>query len=418
MAVHKAAKNVSVFRQIPMSIWAIGFVSLLINTSAVIIFSLFPLYVTKVLGISLIGLGFIEAIGELFAWFTRIFSGVISDYLHRRKPLLLAAYGLMAVTRFIFPIASHVTWLVGARAADRVANGLQASPREALVGDAAPPHLKGASYGLRQTLALLGSFTGSLLLLYLFHQVGINYILAFWLASIPVCMALIILYFFVHDRIDLKAKRPLKLKPFHLADILNLPKAYWIVILVAGFFMMSNYSGAFMILQTERAGLAEQEITLVMVIQNLAAFLAAFPIGWLSDRLGRLAFLSLGFGLVIVSNLFLSVTSSLPLVLVGVAIWGAQMGITQSVIMAKIADSSPLHLRGSAFGIYYIFVGIALFSANTFSGWLSHHYGVQSVFFASSIVAFIALLLLPLLRKAKKITHETEPPKNPDELDP
>jgi len=385
-----------------MSIWAIGFVSLLVNSSAVIIFSLFPLYVTKVLGVSLIGLGFIEAIGELFAWFTRIFSGVLSDYLHRRKPLLMVAYSLMAVSRFIFPLAPFVSLLVGARAIDRIANGLQASPREALVGDAAPAHLKGASYGLRQTLAVLGSFAGSLLMYYLFRQVGIDYTLAFWLASIPVCVALFILYFFVRDRIDIKAKKPLNLKPFHLVDILHLPREYWLVIGVAGLFMMSNYSGAFMILQTERAGLAEHEITLVMVIQNLAAFLFAFPIGWLSDKLGRLTFLAIGFGLVIISNLFLSVTESLPMVLVGVAIWGVQIGINQSVIMAKIADASPLHLRGSAFGIYYILVGLTLFISNTVSGWLSHHHGVQSIFFASSIVAFVALLLLPLLRSKHK----------------
>ncbi len=399
MAVHKPAKRVSIFFQIPMSIWAIGFVSLLVNGSSVIIFSLFPLYATNVLGVSLIGLGFIEAIVEAISWFTRIFSGVLSDYLHRRKPILLAAYGLAAGSRFIFPLAPDVSWLVGARALDRIANGLQASPRDALIGDAAPPHMKGASYGLQKTLGLIGSFASSLLLMYLFRQIGIDYQLAFWLAIIPSTLAIIILYFFVKDRVELKPKEKLKLKPFRLAEVLTLPKQYWLVIAVASFFMMSNYSGAFMILQTKDAGLAEYDITLVMVIQNLAAFLSAFPFGWLSDKLGRLSFLAFGFVLVIVSNLFLSMSDSLPLVLIGVAIWGVQMGINQSLILAKIADSAPIHIRGSAFGIYYILVGITIFTSNMVSGWLSHHFGVEWVFYASSMVAFIALMLLPLLRR-------------------
>ena len=155
MAVSRRANKVPFFLQIPMTVWAIGIVSLLVNSSSVIVFSLFPIYVTGVLGVSLTGLGIIEALVEATAWFTRIFSGVISDYIHRRKPLLLAAYSLAVVSRFIFPLAASVSWLVGARAIDRIANGLQASPREALVGDVAPKHLKGACYGLRQTLGLI-----------------------------------------------------------------------------------------------------------------------------------------------------------------------------------------------------------------------------------------------------------------------
>jgi MFS family permease len=399
MAVNRPAKKVSIFFEIPMSIWAIGFVSLLINSSSVIIFSLYPLYATEVMGVTLIGIGFIEGIVEAISWFTRLFSGVISDYLHRRKPLLLAALGLSLVSRLIFPLAASVSWLVGARALDRIANGLQASPREALVGDSAPPHLKGTSYGLRQTLSLIGSCASSLLLLYVFRELGgIDYALAFWLALIPSALAIVILYIFVKDRIEIKPSRVAKLKPFHLSEVLTLPKQYWLVILVASFFMMSNYSGVFMIFQTRDAGLAEHDIMLVMVIQNLAAFLAALPFGWLSDKLGRLWFLALGFSMVILANLFLASSDSLPFVLTGVALWGIQLGINQSLIMAKIADVTPFSLRGTAFGIYYILVALTLFIANTVSGWLSHHHGNESVFYASSAVAFSALLLLPLLR--------------------
>lgn len=402
MAVQKRASQASIFFQIPMTVWAVGLVSLLVNGSSVIIFSLFPLYATSVLGVSYVGLGVIEAIVEAIAWFTRVFSGVVSDFLHKRKPLLLGAYAIGALSRFVFPIAPTINWLVGARAIDRIANGLQASPREALVGDVAPHDLKGACYGLRQTLSLIGSFVGSVMLMYLFHQLGVDYQLAFWLAIIPSFLAVVILVFFVKDRTELKERRSIKLKPFHLHEILNLPKSYWFTTGIAAFFMISNYSGAFMILQTKKAGLTEADIPIVMIIQNLAAFLSAFPIGWLSDKLGRVTFLSFGFILVIISNLFLATTDSLFFVLIGVAIWGIQMGINQSLLVAKIADSAPYHLRGSAFGIYYLMVGAALFLSNTVSGWLSHTYGSESVFYASSVIAAFALIALPLTRRAKK----------------
>lgn len=402
MAVNKRAKVLSFFFEIPLTIWAIGIVSLLVNGSAVVVFSIFPIYATTVLGVTLTGLGMIEALVEAIAWFTRIFSGVISDYLHRRKPLLLGAYTVATISRFIFPIATDISWLVAARGLDRIANGLQASPREALVGDVAPNHLKGACYGLRQTLGLIGSFASSLLLIILFRKIGINYALAFWLALIPSFLAVIILVIFVKDRTDMEQKKPVRLKPFHLQDILSLPRSYWLTAIIASFFMMSNYSGAFMILQTKQAGLAECDIPIVMVVQNFAAFLFAFPAGWLSDKLGRTYLLAIGFILVIVSNLLLATTHSLPLVMLGVAVWGMQMGINHSLLVAKIADSAAYHLRGSAFGIYYIMVGTTLFISNIVSGWLSDQYGGESVFYVSSVIAGLAFFMLPLIRQSQQ----------------
>lgn len=386
-----------------MSIWAIGFVSLLINASSVIIFNVFPFYATKELGLSFKGLGVIEGALEAMSWFTRIFSGILSDFLHKRKPILMAALALIAASRFVFPMAQNIAWIVGARALDRVGNGLQASPREALVGDAAPPHLKGASYGLRQTLSLIGSFAGSLVLMYMFNRVGIQYQVAFILSLIFAVVAFVILFFFVKDRSEVKLKKTERLKPFHLSEILNLPPSYWVVVFVASFFMMSNYSSSFMMLRGESAaGMSESSIPVVMVVQNLAAFLSAFPFGWLSDKLGRVSFLALGFSLVVVSNFLLASSGSITLYLLGVAIWGVQMGINQSLIVASIADASPAHLRGSAFGIYYISVAISLFLSNYIGGVLSHEFGAEWIFYASSSVACVALLLLPLMRRALK----------------
>ena len=401
------ASKIALFRMLPPGIWAIGLATLFMNGSTIIIFSLSPLYLTSVMGVSHMNLGLIEGAVEAAAWFTRIFSGVISDIIHKRKPLLLAAYGIAASSRLIFPFAPTAGWIFSARFIDRVSNGLQATPREALIADLAPKELKGASYGLRQTLGMIGSFLGALGLWCLFRWSPGNYKLAFCIAVIPPFIALIFLYFFVHDHAT-KATKSDNSKGLleHLIQFLThlnqLDARYWRVIIVAMLYTLSNYSGAFMILQANQAGLSESEIPLVMVVQNVMAFLAAFPVGWLSDRIGRRIFLFFGFSFLLLANIFMSMTHSIVFVLIGVGLWGLQMGINHSLMVAKIADVAPKDLRGTAFGIYYFLLGVAFFLANIASGWLSQQYGTKYVFYASSVVIIFAIFSLSILPHRKK----------------
>ncbi len=386
----------SIFQKIPPGVWAIGFVTMLMNGSTIIIFVLHPLYLKSVLGISFVYLGLLEGGVEAASWFTRIFSGVLSDYIHKRKPLLIAAYGLAAFSRLIFPFSPGVGVVFAARFIDRIGNGMQATPREALIGDLAPAELKGACYGLRQTLGTIGSFAGALLLVCLLRWKGVDYTTAFWVAVIPPIVALVILMFFVRDLIELKPRKRSLKKVFHLQDIKNLPSRYWRILLVASVFMLSNYSGAFMILQSKSAGLADFEVPIVMVIQNIMAFLVAFPVGWLSDLIGRRMLLGIGFAVVVLSNLLLAETQNIIAVLIGVGLWGVQMGMNQSLLVAKIADTAPEELRGSAFGIYYFVIGIMVFFTNYIAGKLSDLYSPESVFYASAMTALVAILCLVL----------------------
>lgn len=387
--MHQASK-LSIFQMIPKTVWAIGFVTLLVNGSTVIIFSLAPLYLTSVFGVSLIYLGALEGIVEASSWFMRIFSGILSDYLHRRKSILLFAYGLSACSRLVFPLAPNADSVFLARFVERISNGLQATPREALIGDVAPASLKGACYGLRQTLATIGSFTGAFALWYFWK--GQDYRLAFWCAAIPAFLAVLVLIFFVHDHITDKPIEKKRKKLLPLKEVKSLPLNYWRVVIIAAIFMVANYSGMFIILQGQRAGLCESNISLVMVFQNIMTFLAAFPIGWLSDRIGRNSLLMFGFVLVIAANLCIAQEGFLVVYLVGVALWGCQMGITQSLFVTKVADTASEALRGTAFGIYYLLSGIALLASNTISGQIAHIYSHNVVFYASSVVAFIALI--------------------------
>jgi MFS family permease len=388
--MHQASK-LSIFRMIPKTIWAIGCVTLLVNGSTIIVFSLTPLYLTSVFGVSLVYLGTLEGLVEAASWFTRIFSGVLSDYLHRRKPILIFAYCLAACSRFVFPLAPTANWVFLARFLERISNGLQATPREALIGDVAPATLKGACYGLRQTLGTVGSFMGALALWYCWKEQ--DYMLAFWYAGIPTLLAVLVLFIFVQDKIKEKPNEKIKRKFINLKVIKNLPLNYWQVVIIATLFMLSNYSGMFIILQGQKAGLCGSNISLVMVFQNIMTFLSAFPMGWLSDKIGRNALLMLGFILVIISNLLMTKDTLLSVYLCGVAIWGVQMGITQSLFVTKIADTAPEALRGTAFGIFYLLSGVAVFVCNTISGRIAHAYAHEAVFYASSVFAFVALLV-------------------------
>lgn len=412
---------------LPQSIWGIGIVTLLMNLSTVIIFSLSPMYLTAVLGVSTLSLGIFEGVVEAVAWFTRIFSGFISDYLRKRRPLLFIAYGLAALSRPIFALAPSFVWIFIARSVDRLGNGLQATPREALVGDTAPEGTKGACYGLRQTLGVTGSLIGALGVIYWIQENGVNYQTIFWMASIPPVLAVLTLGFFVKEPKPKMAKtsegastKEIAARRFSWRDLKTLKKEYWLVVGVASLFMLSNYSGAFMILQAKSVTNKITAAPLVMIFQNLASMLAAYPIGRLSDRFDRRKLLAIGFLTVIVSNLFLGFAPSQLFILIGASLWGMQLGITQSLLVAKVADTTTPWIRGTAFGIYYVSIALSLLLTNTITG---HVFGLeaplkallesssfpffaswqditgpQAAFLLSSLFAVIALLCLPVLK--------------------
>jgi len=395
------------FTEIPITVWVIGMVTLLINLSSIMIFSLSPLYLTQVFGLATFHLGILEGIVEFTSWCIRIFSGVVSDYLHKRKPLLLFAYTLTALSRPIFALAPSIGWIYTAKLTDRISNGLQATPREALVGDVAPKGMKGACYGLRQSLGVIGSLLGASGVMILMRYTNNNYEFIFWLAGIPPLLALIAVIFFIKDAPPTPTENTankLQRMTFsaQLKNTKNLTPAFWTVIFVGGIFMMSNFSGAYRILQAQRMGFPLADISIVMVLQNFGAMLSAFPIGKLSDTIDRRILLGFGFFITIASNLFMGFGGGVFGVVVGSALWGMQMGITQSILLTMVADTTSQDLRGTAFGIYYLVNAFALFIANTLTGCLFDSYSPTVAFTVSAAIAGAGLTLLPLIKPYPK----------------
>ncbi len=385
-------------REIPPGIWALGFVSLLMDISSEMIHALLPVYLVTVLATSMVTVGIIEGIAEATASIVKVFSGAISDWLGKRKLLAVIGYGLAAFTKPIFPLASSVGWLVAARFIDRIGKGIRGAPRDALVADIAPEHLRGASFGLRQSLDTVGAFLGPGIAIGLMWLTASNFQAVFWLAVIPAFLSLALILFAVHE-----PARPAGLRKVHSplsrAELKQLGSPYWWVVAVATVFTLARFSEAFLILRAQAVGLPVFLVPLVLVVMNVAYALAAYPAGVLSDRANRMTVLAFGFALLIAADLALGFATGLIGVAAGVILWGLHMGFTQGLLATLIADTAPPELRGTAYGIFNLLGGVALLAASVLAGALWDSTGPQATFLVGAGFTSAALLGLVLVRR-------------------
>ncbi len=384
-------------RDLPRGIWALGFVSMFMDLSSEMIHALLPVYLVTVLGASTLTVGLIEGLAEATAMITKIFSGVLSDWLGRRKLLAAIGYGLAAVTKPIFPLANTVGWVVTARFLDRFGKGIRGAPRDALVADLAPASLRGASFGLRQSLDTIGAFLGPLVAIGLMLLSGDKYTMVFWIAVIPAFIAFGLMVFGVEEpahAIGTVAKS----KP-HFVDACRLSRPFWAVVAVAVVLTLARFSEAFLVLRSLNVGLPIAIVPVVMVVMNIVYALAAYPAGALSDRFGRQGVLLVGVGSLVVADLLLAFTTSVPVLLLGVVFWGLHMGLTQGLLATLVADTAPSDLRGTAFGVFNLASGIAMLIASIVAGGLWDIYGPVATFLAGAAFTTIALVGLLVLQK-------------------
>jgi len=379
------------FEGLPRGVWALGFVSLFMDVSSEMVHSLLPVFFVSVIGLSYTAVGLIEGIAQAIALITKMFSGALSDILRRRKLLAVIGYGLAAVTKPVFALASTATLVVSARFADRLGKGIRGAPRDALIADITPEAVRGASYGLRQSLDSIGAFVGPLIAIGLMALLANDIRGVFWFALIPAAISVLILIFFVHEpkRDDAggEAKAPIRAR-----DIRQLGGAYWVTVAISAVLMLAGFSEAFLVLRAQDLGLSLALIPLVFIFMNVVYALAAYPAGVLSDRFGRPGLIAAGFVVIIVADIVLAFASGIWIVMLGVMLWGLYLGLTQGVLSAMVADSAPERLRGTAFGMFNLVSGIALLLASAIAGWLWDRYGAPAPFIASAVFASLALL--------------------------
>lgn len=392
MAVSQSIKGH--LKQVPAGVWVLGFVSMLMDISSEMIHALLPIYMVTVLGTSTLAVGIIEGIAEATAAITKIFSGALSDWLGKRKGLAVFGYGMAAFTKPIFPLAPSLSWLITARFIDRVGKGVRGAPRDALVADLAPPEVRGASFGLRQSLDTVGAFVGPLLAILLMLWTANNFQTVFWIAVIPAFLAFALIAFAVKE-----PERPAELRkvksPLSRTELAGLGFDYWWVVGIATVFTLARFSEAFLILRSQSVGLPIALVPAVMVLMNIVYAFAAYPAGVLSDRMNRHAILILGFALLVVADIVLAFSGSIVGVAMGVILWGLHMGLTQGLLATLVADAAPAELRGTAYGMFNLMTGLALLAASVLAGALWDAIGPKGTFLAGA--AFTALAIAGLL---------------------
>jgi len=385
---------------IPRDIWVLGFVSLLMDLSSEMIHALLPLYIVKVLGTSVITVGLIEGVAEGAAMVTKLFSGVIADHFRRIKLLAVLGYGLSAFSKPLFPIASGLGLLVTARFMDRIGKGVRGAPRDALVATLSPPSIRGACFGLRQSLDTVGAFLAPLVAIGLMLWTEGNYRFVFWMAAIPAFLAVALLARGVREPVTPQTAVPKK-SPFLLSlpALRKFPRALWWTILLAGLLSLARFSDAFLILRSQESGLPVAWVPLVIVLMNITYSLSSYPAGRLSDRFGRRVPLLAGILFMILGNFLLASFAGLLIPGLGIVCWGLHLGLTQGVLSAMVADAAPESLKATAFGMLNVVSGLGLLIAGVAAGTLWDRVGSGSMFLAAIIPALGALMVICLGRK-------------------
>lgn len=381
---------------LPSAVWALGLTSLFMDISSETIHSVLPTFLVVGLGTSAAFLGVIEGVAEATACIVKVFSGALSDYMGRRKPLALLGYGMAALTKPLFPLASSAGTVFFARFVDRIGKGIRGAPRDALVADVTPPEQRGAAFGLRQSLDTVGAFAGPVLAMLLAVSFSGELRTVLWLAVIPAFMSVIVLWIGVREP---KTQPSTQAKPRTVQfNARAMPPSFWIVCTVASVFMLSRFSEAFLVLLGTRAGLTPAFAPVALVAMNLAYLVSAYPVGKLSDRMDKPQLLVFGCAILAIANCTLAFASTPVLLIVGSLLWGLHMGFTEGVFAAMVADSAPKDLRGSAFGIFNLLRGLVLLVASIAAGVLWDQAGPQATFGFGSALAVATVAALWLAR--------------------
>ena len=379
-------------RHLPPGIWVLGFVSLLMDISSEMIHSLLPIFMVTVLGTSVFVVGLIEGAAEATALIVKVFSGVLSDYWGKRKPLAILGYGLGALSKPLFALANSTGFILTARLLDRVGKGIRGAPRDALVADLAPPELRGAAFGLRQSLDTVGAFVGPLLAVGLMLLWANDFRAVFWAATVPAFLCVMLLIAGVRE-----PERPplaVRLNPVSRANLLRLGPHYWWVVGIGAVFTLARFSEAFLVLRAQQGGLGLAWTPLVLIGMNVIYASCAYPFGKLADRMRHTTLLACGCLLLLAADMLLAYANHGGWLWAGIALWGLHMAMTQGLLATMVADTAPADLRGTAYGFFNLMSGLSMLVASALAGLLWDQFGAAFTFLAGAIFSSLALFLL------------------------
>ena len=383
-------------KKIPKGVWVLGCVSMLMDISSEMIHSLLPVFMVGSLGMSVALVGLLEGLAESLALIIKVFSGVISDAVGRRKGLALLGYSLGALSKPLFAIAPTMGWIVAGRLIDRVGKGIRGAPRDALVADITLPEVRGAAFGLRQSLDTVGAFTGPLIAVGLMLLWQNDFRAVFWVAVLPAVLAVIVLACGVREpKNSIALDR--RMNPISIANLKRLSLNYWAVVMFGAVFTLARFSEAFLVLRAQQLGVALAWVPLVMVAMNAVYALSAYPFGYLSDKVSHRALLAGGLLVLIAADFCLANAVDWKVLMCGVMLWGFHMGMTQGLLARMVVDASPADLRGTAFGFFNLMTGIAMLIASVLAGYVWDGLGAAYTFYVGAGISALALVGLSAL---------------------
>ena len=386
--------------KLPPGVVALGFVSLLMDLSSEMIHALLPLVVVGSMGGSALALGLLEGVAEATAAFTKLFSGAVSDRIGRRRPLLLLGYGVAALTKPGFAFATTVAQLTVARVIDRLGKGIRGAPRDALIADLTPKEIRGAAYGLRQSMDAVGAFLGpgvALVLMAVFNDAQT----VFLLAGIPAALAVLAIVIWVKDPERPAGTSTQRGWPLKRSELERLPRAFWGVAALAFVLTLARFSEAFLVLSSLRAGWTPAQAPWVLVIMSLAYTLSAWPLGHLSDRVAAPKMLALALLLLLGADLLLAFADSSPLLIAGLVLWGVHMGASQGLLATLVANAAPEEIRGTAFGLFQVATATGILVASPIAGVAWDQLGPPATYLIGAGFTVLAGLVLLFNERTK-----------------
>lgn len=394
-------KTETYFLSLPYIVVILALVGLLINISTTMIYSQLPMYMKNVLGATAKQATLIDGIVESFSHITRIVSGVISDVIQNRKAMLVVGYGLTIISKPIYLLSPSLMLVFCAQTLDRLANGIIASPRDALVGDVTNKPKRGASYGFLKSMKTAGSVIGALTAIGIMVLTADDFSMVFVIATVPAIIAFVLLIICIREPKKHKGSGEKKRFRINKEILKSLGKPFWKIIVLATFFELAHFSETLLSWRAHSAGVSTSFIAFVMVAMNVGQFLVAYPLGRMSDRFNRQTFLIVGFVFMLGSNLCLGFGESVTVVMIGVFLWGAQMSTTQSIFLSMISDAVDKEMRGTAFGVFYFTSGICYLISSSIAGHLWDSFGHVSAFLNSTAISAVSILLLLWLFRKK-----------------
>jgi MFS family permease len=383
--------------RMPPNVATLGLVSLLMAASSQMTNSLLPLYLVTVMGASTATVGLIEGLAEATNSCLRAVSGVISDWIGRRKPLVVFGYALSACVKPVFPLAGSIPVILAARLFDRTGKGIRDAPRDALLADQLSSRVRGSGFGLRISFFTAGTVLGPMLAAAIMAASAHDFRLVFWIAVIPAALSVIVLVARVEET---PRSAPEPKSRLDWRSLTVLPSAYWSVVAVACIIALARFSQAFLLLKANAIGVRMAHVPVYLALVGLVYGVSAYPFGVLADRMDRRIQLGMGVATLALSHVVLAFSDTGSVLVLGTLLWGLQLGIIDGLLGASVADTTPEKLRGTGFGVYYSCVGLASLIASATAGLLWQTGGAAVTFSVGAGIAATALLCVVVARSS------------------